>query len=73
MDDIPFLRRGSELSQPTPLRSFSKLNTPRRSRHASPAADLGGIMGVPDGDAFIGDSLEAPDGINVEVPPPPPP
>eukprot|EP00972_Heterocapsa_arctica_P059802 8820463-Heterocapsa_arctica.AAC.1 len=64
MDDIPFLRRGSELSQPTPIRNFSKLSTPRHSRHASPAADLGGIMGEPVGNAIIGDCLEAPDGIN---------
>eukprot|EP00972_Heterocapsa_arctica_P023257 3426963-Heterocapsa_arctica.AAC.1 len=65
MDDIPFLRRGSELSQPTPLRLFStKLRTRNRSRHASPAADLGGIMGEADGEAFIGECLEALDGIN---------
>eukprot|EP00972_Heterocapsa_arctica_P094662 13957698-Heterocapsa_arctica.AAC.1 len=29
IDDIPFLRRGSDLSQPTPLRDFSQLRTPR--------------------------------------------
>eukprot|EP00972_Heterocapsa_arctica_P094579 13947820-Heterocapsa_arctica.AAC.1 len=45
IDDITCLRRGSDLSKPTPLRDFSQPRNPRRSRHASPAADLGGLVG----------------------------
>eukprot|EP00972_Heterocapsa_arctica_P082907 12216837-Heterocapsa_arctica.AAC.1 len=72
IDDIPFLRRDSELSQPTRLRGFGPPRTPSRSRQASPAASVGDHLGDADGHASIGDSLEAPVAdIIVEVPPPP--
>eukprot|EP00972_Heterocapsa_arctica_P074747 11029836-Heterocapsa_arctica.AAC.1 len=71
IDDIPFLRRGSDVSKPTPLRDFGQPRTPRRSRQASPAADMGGSSGGAEDNAIIGDCLEAPAGIIVEPPPPP--
>eukprot|EP00972_Heterocapsa_arctica_P086874 12807260-Heterocapsa_arctica.AAC.1 len=46
IDDIPLLRRGAAISQPTPIRNFSQQGAPRRSRHASPAAGLGGGLRV---------------------------
>eukprot|EP00972_Heterocapsa_arctica_P040212 5924494-Heterocapsa_arctica.AAC.1 len=55
IDDVPFLRRSSDLSKPTPLRTFGSSDTPRRKKQATPAADLGGIQVRAVEDAIISD------------------
>eukprot|EP00972_Heterocapsa_arctica_P105924 15603367-Heterocapsa_arctica.AAC.1 len=43
IDDVPYLRRCSARSKPVLVADFGPPHTPRRSKRASPAADLGGI------------------------------
>eukprot|EP00972_Heterocapsa_arctica_P112955 16434634-Heterocapsa_arctica.AAC.1 len=74
IDDIPYLRPGSTRSIPVCAVGFGPPHTPRKSRRASPARDLGGIPGVGVGDpAVIGDV--GPQDVIVEAGPadPPPP
>eukprot|EP00972_Heterocapsa_arctica_P074014 10923655-Heterocapsa_arctica.AAC.1 len=86
VDNIPFLRRGAILCQPVPLLEIGRRNTPHRSWHASPAADVGGGIAALNDEVQIGIIAEvgAPlvplairDEIEalmpeVEAPPPPP-
>ena len=81
VDNIPFLRRGAALCQPVPLLNIGKRVTPHRSRHASPAADVGGGIQEVIEDAQIGINAEVQAPLadaealmpEAEAPPPPPP
>eukprot|EP00972_Heterocapsa_arctica_P106859 15741624-Heterocapsa_arctica.AAC.1 len=43
IDNIPYLGRGSARAKPVPVEGFGPPHIPRRSKRASPAADLGSI------------------------------